>query len=325
MERLDVTLADGYHGQGKPADPRGICVHDTGSPVTTNRVNMVRLLTGGLTQAGGKRLPPPIYSYVIWPDGAITQIADERVKTNHAGRVMRSRLALIANDQPAAGRATSSGLGNGNKWTIGVAMCRMGADVPAHEQYESLVRLCADICARWAWRPWSAVVGHSELTRRKVDPQRVDMAGVRSDVAQLLKSGAFPRRSETPPPFTLVRRGARSETVGKIHDRLVQLGYMLNPGRYRGVFGPKTEKAVKKFQTVNGLKVDGIVGLRTWSRLRSDDAWHRDHKPARITVVRDDPDKVVNITLNAVQASFLRGLLNIYDEQVKEKGNDDDE
>jgi hypothetical protein len=34
-----------------------------------------------------------------------------------------------------------------------------------------------------------------------------------------------------------------------------------------GFFGPKTEEAVQKFQTENGLKVDGIVGPITMSKL----------------------------------------------------------
>ena len=118
-DRLRVVLANGYHNEGRKADPHGICVHDTGSPSHTNRANMVRMLTQGLTQAGGKKLPPPIYSYVIWPDGEVTQIANERVKTNHAGRCMRSRLDLLHRSLPAAGRATSAGLGNGNSTTIG--------------------------------------------------------------------------------------------------------------------------------------------------------------------------------------------------------------
>jgi peptidoglycan hydrolase-like protein with peptidoglycan-binding domain len=34
-----------------------------------------------------------------------------------------------------------------------------------------------------------------------------------------------------------------------------------------GVFGPKTETAVKQFQADNGLLQDGIVDPQTWSRL----------------------------------------------------------
>jgi peptidoglycan hydrolase-like protein with peptidoglycan-binding domain len=35
-----------------------------------------------------------------------------------------------------------------------------------------------------------------------------------------------------------------------------------------GVFGPKTELAVKNFQKDNRLFVDGIVGPRTWLKLQ---------------------------------------------------------
>ncbi|MBR4635772.1 MAG: peptidoglycan-binding protein, partial [Clostridia bacterium] len=34
-----------------------------------------------------------------------------------------------------------------------------------------------------------------------------------------------------------------------------------------GIFGRKTEAAVKAFQAANGLKVDGIVGKNTWAAL----------------------------------------------------------
>ena len=34
-----------------------------------------------------------------------------------------------------------------------------------------------------------------------------------------------------------------------------------------GIFGPLTEEAVKEFQKTNGLKVDGIVGDLTWSKM----------------------------------------------------------
>jgi len=38
-------------------------------------------------------------------------------------------------------------------------------------------------------------------------------------------------------------------------------------GPVDGVFGPKTEAAVKAFQTDQGLVVDGIVGRNTWKAL----------------------------------------------------------
>ncbi|MDR9793622.1 peptidoglycan-binding domain-containing protein [Aeribacillus composti] len=34
-----------------------------------------------------------------------------------------------------------------------------------------------------------------------------------------------------------------------------------------GIFGPKTEAAVKAFQKKHGLKQDGIVGPKTWAKM----------------------------------------------------------
>ncbi|MFW6692166.1 peptidoglycan-binding protein [Streptomyces sp. MAR4 CNX-425] len=40
------------------------------------------------------------------------------------------------------------------------------------------------------------------------------------------------------------------------------------PGDIDGVFGPKTQRAVERVQTRNGLVVDGVVGPHTWQALR---------------------------------------------------------
>jgi peptidoglycan hydrolase-like protein with peptidoglycan-binding domain len=44
-----------------------------------------------------------------------------------------------------------------------------------------------------------------------------------------------------------------------------------NAGFYQGAVdgkrGPLTKEAIREFQRVNGLKVDGVVGKQTWSKL----------------------------------------------------------
>lgn len=40
-----------------------------------------------------------------------------------------------------------------------------------------------------------------------------------------------------------------------------------DPGPIDGKLGSRTRQAVREFQGVNGLQVDGIVGKRTWARL----------------------------------------------------------
>jgi|BioPla2DNA2_1021312.scaffolds.fasta_scaffold00275_3 N-acetylmuramoyl-L-alanine amidase len=59
----------------------------------------------------------------------------------------------------------------------------------------------------------------------------------------------------------LIRRGSTGATVREIQSRLKRWGYYT--GGVDGIFGPKTEQAVRYFQRVNGLAVDGIVGRQT--------------------------------------------------------------
>lgn len=40
-----------------------------------------------------------------------------------------------------------------------------------------------------------------------------------------------------------------------------------NPGKIDGKIGPNTVKAIKQFQTAEGLAADGVVGRRTWAKL----------------------------------------------------------
>jgi V8-like Glu-specific endopeptidase len=67
-----------------------------------------------------------------------------------------------------------------------------------------------------------------------------------------------------PIPATL-RRESRGEGVKFLQVILKTKGF--DAGQVDGIFGPKTEAAVKGFQSANGLVVDGIVGPKTWNAL----------------------------------------------------------
>jgi len=64
----------------------------------------------------------------------------------------------------------------------------------------------------------------------------------------------------TTPTSNNLRLGSRGEAVKQLQRDLTGLGYKLNAD---GVFGPKTDAAVKRFQRDKNLTADGIVGPKT--------------------------------------------------------------
>ena len=61
------------------------------------------------------------------------------------------------------------------------------------------------------------------------------------------------------------RQGSSGQAVQTIQEKLVRWGYFDGP--VDGIFGAKTEAAVRSFQRKNGLSVDGIVGPATLKAL----------------------------------------------------------
>lgn len=61
------------------------------------------------------------------------------------------------------------------------------------------------------------------------------------------------------------RRRSRGDAVKVVQRRLTDLGH--EPGFIDGMFGRKTDAAVRRFQRKKYLKVDGKVGKNTWKAL----------------------------------------------------------
>src|SRR5919199_3183119 len=61
-----------------------------------------------------------------------------------------------------------------------------------------------------------------------------------------------------------LRRGDRGRGVVDLQTRLLSLGLDLGNRGIDGVFGPRTELAVKAFQQGMGILADGVVGEITW-------------------------------------------------------------
>lgn len=63
----------------------------------------------------------------------------------------------------------------------------------------------------------------------------------------------------------LSKRGSRGTEVTNIQTRLKRWGYY--SGSIDGIYGRKTEEAVRYFQRKNGLTVDGIAGPKTLAKI----------------------------------------------------------
>lgn len=68
------------------------------------------------------------------------------------------------------------------------------------------------------------------------------------------------------PQYPTVRYGSTGEAVLTVQKFLAAKGYQV--GALDSRFGSRTESCVKQFQKDNGLVVDGIVGPKTWAKIK---------------------------------------------------------
>jgi len=66
-----------------------------------------------------------------------------------------------------------------------------------------------------------------------------------------------------------IRTGSSGADVRRL-QRLFVMMKLLNFDEIDGAFGPKTDAAVRDFQSSNGLTTDGVVGPQTWNALPAD-------------------------------------------------------
>lgn len=72
-------------------------------------------------------------------------------------------------------------------------------------------------------------------------------------------------KGEKQPSFPMLKKGDRNDYVRHWQMFLNLNGYSC--GNADGIFGPKTEAAVKKWQKNHNLVTDGIIGPKTWASL----------------------------------------------------------
>jgi D-alanyl-D-alanine carboxypeptidase/Putative peptidoglycan binding domain len=128
----------------------------------------------------------------------------------------------------------------------------MTTDPAAHHTIGSYA---TGIAARYGFR-WGGDY------RGRKDFMHFEFLGTPADAAALAGGSGAPMAY----PGRVLRRGDPSgPAVWAVQDELAEAG-VYTAGR--GPFGPRTEAAVRAFQTAHGLDSDGVVGPLTWAALR---------------------------------------------------------
>jgi putative peptidoglycan binding protein len=97
--------------------------------------------------------------------------------------------------------------------------------------------------------------GAHERKQNHAAPRSVARVGTRRRAGVLLQLGSGYRQANGSGRVRALQRG-----LARVGDR---------PGPFDGLFGPRTTRAVMRFQRAHGLPVDGIAGPKTLTRLRA--------------------------------------------------------
>lgn len=106
---------------------------------------------------------------------------------------------------------------------------------------------------------------------------------------------------ESPPPRRVLRSGSRGTDVSDLQRRLNAAGF--DSGAVDGVFGARTDRAVRAFQSARRLGADGIVGSQTWAALLGAAPGPA---PAPVPVVTADRWAIPAAVRQAAQAQYVR-------------------
>lgn len=247
---LKVAECEGWRERGRSemGTVRGVMVHHTGNPKPGNMPTLEVLKRGRMDLRG------PLANLGLGRDGTYYVVAAGRA--NHAG-VGQYRQVKTGNSSFIGIEAEHSG-DPSEQWPE-AQRDAFARGVAALLNY---LNASLDMCI--AHKEWALPKG------RKVDPC-FDMPEFRTLISDYMLG-------RTPPPPVPVgdqegrptlRRGSEGELVEELQERL--------DVRSDGVFGPKTEAALRKWQRANELTADGICGPKTWGKLSSTE------------VVRSDP------------------------------------
>jgi hypothetical protein len=144
----------------------------------------------------------------------------------------------------------------------------VGADLIADPDLALSAEIAAEILVRGSLEGWFTGKrlgdyvgpGVCDFVNARRVINGLDCAERIAELADEYEDALVPR-----PDYPSLRRGDRGAAVRVLQEALV--AHDRDPGPLDGVFGGLTEAAVRLFQRIEGLKVDGWAGPKTHARL----------------------------------------------------------
>jgi hypothetical protein len=251
---LKVALCPGWEtrGRGDMGPVVGVICHHTGGGKKGNMGSLQLLIDGRPAAPGVKALAGPLSQLGLGRDGTFYVIAAGRC--NHAGD------------------GAWKGVKTGNSNFIGIEAENTGGrnDFPWPAVQLNAYQRGVGAILKHIGRSAEFCCGHAEFALppgRKTDPT-FDMHQFRLAVAGFMDDGApppilIPAVEPTPSGRPTLRRGATGDLVRHLQAKL----RIDTTAGGAGVFGPKTEAAVREFQRSIDVVPDGIVGPKTWLKV----------------------------------------------------------
>ncbi|PYZ94005.1 hypothetical protein CR194_00225 [Salipaludibacillus keqinensis] len=151
--------------------------------------------------------------------------------------------------------------------TRNIGVCMVGEGLFTKRQRNALKNLVYALSIHYQLSS-SKILGHREHPSQKTLCPAMNLDQFRKEIDSLLFHSLTQLTPSTAIPKT-VRKGARGQDVMNLQNALALKGYSLHRFGADGIFGAETERAVKKFQRDHHLKMDGIVGPKTWEKIIS--------------------------------------------------------
>lgn len=227
---------------------------------------------------------------------------------------------------------------------IGFEICEDNCE--NREYFDQAVRgagvlLTAYLCQMMGVEPWTvvldtpsgpacAVMDHAEL-------HRVGLASNHGDIGLWLRNFGYTfedfrqwvfdaqkegvsvtyiyAMEEKPMDHPTLRRGDSGSDVYYLQTLLCDVG---EPITADGKFGSKTEAAVKNFQKLYGLTVDGVVGPKTWDALEKATGHNPDNDEDG-AIIPDEPDggRIETVTIAKDDWNAIRAAASVLIQAVK--------